>query len=45
MHTYAPDYPKITEAESAAGVISVLKGLKIEETNSFFNYDGTNLPW
>lgn len=45
MAKYAPEYPKITTEESAAGVVKVLTGLTIEQTSSFFNYDGTTLPW
>jgi len=42
---YAPNTPVVTEDDSAAGVVAVLTGLKLENTNSFYNYDGTKLPW
>ena len=45
MAKYAPEYPKITTEEAAAGVVKVLTELNIEQTGSFFNYDGTTLPW
>ncbi|KIW13604.1 hypothetical protein PV08_08794 [Exophiala spinifera] len=35
----------ITVEQSAAGVTKVLHDLKIEDTGSFYNYDGTTLPW
>jgi hypothetical protein len=35
----------ITVEESAAGVVNVLKSLDIEATGSFYNYDGSILPW
>ena len=35
----------ITVEESAVGVTKVLHDLKIEDTGSFYNYDGTPLPW
>lgn len=35
----------ITVEQSAAGVTKVLHDLKIEDTGSFYNYDGTPLPW
>jgi hypothetical protein len=45
MNKYSPDYPKISTEDSATGVVKVIEGLKVEITGSFFNYDGTNLPW
>ncbi|PVI00638.1 putative short-chain dehydrogenase [Periconia macrospinosa] len=35
----------ITVEQSAAGVTKVLHDLNIENTGSFFNYDGIQLPW
>jgi hypothetical protein len=35
----------ITVEQSAAGVTKVLRDLNTENTGSFFNYDGTQLPW
>jgi hypothetical protein len=41
-----PDsFSSITVEQSAAGVTQVLHDLTIENTGSFFNYDGTQLPW
>lgn len=45
MEKYAPHVPKVTTEDSAAGVVKVLEGLSIEKTASFFNYDGTTVPW
>lgn len=45
MAKYAPQTPAVTTADSAAGVIKVLESLNIEETGTFFNYDGTKLLW
>jgi hypothetical protein len=35
----------ITVEESAAGVTKVLQEMTIDDAGSFFNYDGTQLPW
>jgi hypothetical protein len=45
MAKYAPNAPDVTEDESAAGVVAVAAGLALERTNSFYNYDGTKIPW
>jgi len=45
MAKYAPDYPKTTSEESAAGVVKVFTELTVDQAGSFFNYDGTRLPW
>jgi hypothetical protein len=45
MAKYAPNAPAITEDQSATGVVAVITGLKLENTNSFYNYDGTKVPW
>jgi len=38
-------FSSITVELSAAGVTKVLHDLTIENTGSFFNYDGIQLPW
>jgi hypothetical protein len=45
MEKYAPNAPRTTIPDSATGVVAVINGLKFEDSNSFFNYDGTKLPW
>ena len=35
----------ITPAQSGTGLIEVFEALTIEKTGTFFNYDGTILPW
>lgn len=35
----------IAVEESAAGILAVANGLTLEKTGSFFNYDGTVIPW
>lgn len=45
MAKYAPNNPRVTTEDSAAGVIKVLTEFTIDQTGSFFNYDGTKLPW
>ncbi|KAK3688353.1 putative short-chain dehydrogenases/reductase [Podospora appendiculata] len=45
IEKYSPGLPNITPEESAAGVIKVAKDAAIEDTGSFFNYDGSKLPW
>ncbi|OIW30535.1 putative short-chain dehydrogenases/reductase [Coniochaeta ligniaria NRRL 30616] len=41
----APDIPSITSDVSAAGSMKVLKEATLEDAVSFFNFDGTKLPW
>lgn len=45
MEKYAPDVEPVTPEEAAAGVVKVLNEATIEESGSFFNYDGGKLPW
>ncbi|KPM34770.1 hypothetical protein AK830_g11801 [Neonectria ditissima] len=45
METYAPQVPSLTVAESAAGCINVLNGVKPEDNGLYFSHDGTKLPW
>jgi hypothetical protein len=42
---YAPDLPRVPVQESAAAVVKIFETLTFKDTNSFFNYDGTKLPW
>jgi len=35
----------VTPADSAAGMIKVIGGLKAGDTGGFFNYDGQKLAW
>lgn len=35
----------VTPADSAAGMIKVIGGLKASDTGGFFNYDGQKFPW
>ncbi|KAF9009550.1 hypothetical protein BDQ17DRAFT_1235454 [Cyathus striatus] len=45
MHKNAPSVPQITPTESTEGLINVAKSVTLESTTSFYNYDGTPLPW
>lgn len=45
VEKYAPDLPRIPVPESAARVVKIVETLTIEDTNSFFNFDGSKLPW
>jgi len=45
MATYAPNIPHLTPQESATAVVTISEGLTLEETASFWHYDGTKLPW
>jgi len=45
MEKYAPSSPRVSIPASAAGVVKIFETLTIDNTNSFFNYDGTKLPW
>lgn len=42
---YAPDLPKVSVQDSATQCTKIFETLTIEDTNSFFNHDGTKLPW
>jgi len=41
----APQVPNIPLEESAAGCMKVLKGAAVEDSGSFYNFDGTKIPW
>lgn len=41
----APNFPRVTQHDSAVGCVKVFETVTIEKTNLFWNYDGTNLPW
>jgi hypothetical protein len=45
MNKYAPNFARVTPHNSAAGCVKIFETVIIEQTNSFWNYDGTNLPW
>ncbi|KAK4210727.1 putative short-chain dehydrogenases/ reductase [Rhypophila decipiens] len=45
MEKYAPETKSVTPEEAAAGVVKVLNEKTFEDSGSFFNYDGTKLPW
>jgi NAD(P)-dependent dehydrogenase (short-subunit alcohol dehydrogenase family) len=32
-------------SESAAHILKIVEGLRLEDGAKFFNYDGTTLPW
>lgn len=39
------DNKPISVAESASGIINVIKNLKPEDSATFFSYDGSHVPW
>jgi hypothetical protein len=41
----APQVPNIPLEESAAGCMKVLKDATVENSGSFYNFDGTKIPW
>lgn len=45
METYAKNVPQITTAQSSAGVLAVAKNVTTDSTGSFYNYDGSKLPF
>jgi hypothetical protein len=45
MKKYASTAASISETESASGCMEVLRGAVIDDSGSFFNYDGSKLPW
>jgi short-subunit dehydrogenase len=45
MAKYAPDTPQITTKQASEGVIKVAKKVTLEETTSFYNFDGNTIPW
>ncbi|KAK3318686.1 putative short-chain dehydrogenases/reductase [Apodospora peruviana] len=45
MEKYVPNLKSISPEEAAAGVVQVLNDATLDVTGSFFNYDGTTIPW
>ncbi|KAL7904964.1 putative short-chain dehydrogenases/reductase [Trichoderma velutinum] len=45
MAKYVPGYDGITIDESSAGVIKVLDNMTIENSGTYYNVDGTIMPW
>ncbi|RXW19389.1 hypothetical protein EST38_g6455 [Candolleomyces aberdarensis] len=45
MAKYAPETPQITTKQASEGVINVAKKVTLEETTSFYNFDGNTIPW
>jgi hypothetical protein len=41
----APQVPNIAIDDSAAGCMKVLREAKLEDALSFFDFDGTRIPW
>ena len=41
----AKNVPQITTAHSSAGVVAIAKKVTIDSTASFYNYDGSKLPF
>ncbi|PMD33102.1 putative short-chain dehydrogenases/reductase [Hyaloscypha variabilis F] len=41
----APNFPRVKPHDSAVGCVKLFETLTLEQTNSFWNYDGTKLPW
>lgn len=41
----APQVPNIPLEESAAGCMKVFKGVTLEDSGCFYNFDGTKIPW
>jgi hypothetical protein len=35
----------LEKEESVKGMLSVLRGLKVEDSGKFYLYDGTEKPW
>ena len=45
MEKNAPQAKRTTIPESAKGCVKLFEELTIKDTVSFFNYDGSKLPW
>lgn len=45
VEKYAPNLPRVTASDSAAECVKIFETLTIEDTNSFFNYDGSKIAW
>jgi hypothetical protein len=45
VEKYAPQVRSVPEVEAVSGCISVLKDATIENSGSFFSYEGRPLPW
>ncbi|PPR06690.1 LOW QUALITY PROTEIN: hypothetical protein CVT26_001451 [Gymnopilus dilepis] len=45
MTKNAPAVKQIDSKDSAAGIVQLAEGWKLEKTGEFMNWDGTSLPW
>lgn len=45
MTTHHPDVKQISRVQSATGCLNVLREAKLEDAVSFYNWDGSRLPW
>ncbi|KAF8154558.1 hypothetical protein B0H34DRAFT_660182 [Crassisporium funariophilum] len=45
MTTYASHVPHLEPEVSGAGVVKVAEGLTLDKTASYWNWDGTSIPW
>lgn len=45
MAKHFPDFKQISGAQSATGCVNVLREAKLEDAVSFYNWDGSRLPW
>ena len=45
MAEHYPAVKQISRVQSAAGCLSVLREAKLEDAVSFYNWDGSRLPW
>lgn len=45
VEQYAPQMPKVPVNESAKACVKIFQEVTFEDTNLFWNYDGTKIPW
>ncbi|KAF5336368.1 hypothetical protein D9611_006578 [Ephemerocybe angulata] len=45
MEKYNPDAAQIPSEEAAAGILKITNNLTLEDTTSFYSYDGTTIGW
>lgn len=45
MAKHVPGYDGITIEESSAGVIKVLNNITVENSGTYYDVDGTIMPW
>lgn len=40
-----PDFPSITTHEAVKGCLKVMRGVTLEQSGAFVDYEGATVPW